>query len=59
MGNYCGPKLRLSRSLGVAIAETPKHTNLKRESRPGMHGFRPSRRTLYGRQLAEKQKLAF
>jgi len=58
MGNYSGPKVRLSRSLGVPIAETPKHLNLKRSTRPGMHGFRPARRTLYGRQLAEKQKLA-
>lgn len=58
MGNYCGPKVRLSRSLGVPIAETPKHLNPKRTTRPGMHGFRPARRTLYGRQLSEKQKLA-
>jgi len=58
MGNYCGPKLRLSRSLAVPIAETPKHLNPTRTARPGMHGFRPARRTLYGRQLAEKQKLA-
>lgn len=58
MGNYCGPKVRLSRSLGVPIAETPKHLNLKRNTRPGMHGFRPARRTLFGRQLLEKQKLA-
>ncbi|HSW44898.1 MAG TPA: 30S ribosomal protein S4 [Phycisphaerae bacterium] len=58
MGNYCGPKVRLSRSVGAPIAETPKHTNMKRTTRPGMHGYRPARRTLYGRQLAEKQKLA-
>ncbi len=58
MGNYCGPKVRLSRSLGVPVAETPKHLNLQRSTRPGMHGFRPARRTLYGRQLLEKQKLA-
>jgi len=58
MGNYCGPKVRLSRSLGVPIAETPKHINMKRTTRPGMHGYRPARRTLYGRQLAEKQKLS-
>jgi small subunit ribosomal protein S4 len=58
MGNYCGPKVRLSRSLSVPIAETPKHINMKRTTRPGMHGYRPARRTLYGRQLAEKQKLA-
>jgi len=59
MGGYNGPKVRLSRSLGVPIAETAKHLNLRRTTRPGMHGFRPARRSLYGRQLAEKQKLAF
>ena len=59
MGGYNGPKLKLSRSVGVPIAETVKHTNPRRTSRPGMHGFRPARRSLYGRQLTEKQKLAY
>lgn len=59
MGNYCGPKVRLSRSLGVPIAETPKHMRLRRESPPGMHVLRRGRRkSLYGQQLMEKQKLA-
>jgi small subunit ribosomal protein S4 len=59
MGSYTGPKLRLTRSLGVPIAETAKHLSPRRTTRPGQHGFRPARRSLYGRQLAEKQKLAF
>ena len=59
MGNYTGPKVRLSRRLGVPIAETGKHMNLKRPNRPGMHGYRSPRRSLYGRQLIEKQRLAF
>ena len=59
MGNYTGPKLRLSRRLGVPIAETVKHTNPRRANRPGMHGYRSPRRSLYGRQLTEKQRLAF
>ncbi len=58
MGHYTGPKVRLSRSLGVPIAETAKHLNMRRTQRPGMHGFRRARQSLYGRQLAEKQKLA-
>jgi small subunit ribosomal protein S4 len=58
MGNYCGPKVRLSRGLGVPIAETVKHMNLRRPNRPGTHGYRRARQSLYGRQLAEKQKLA-
>jgi small subunit ribosomal protein S4 len=58
MGNYSGPKVRLSRALGVPIAETPKHMRLRRENPPGMHPMRRGRRSLYGRQLSEKQKLA-
>lgn len=59
MGNYSGPKVRLSRALGVPIAETPKHMRLRRESPPGMHVLRRGRRkSLYGQQLMEKQKLA-
>ncbi|MCG3138994.1 MAG: 30S ribosomal protein S4 [Phycisphaerae bacterium] len=59
MGNYCGPKVRLSRSVGAAIAETPKHVSPRKANRPGMHGYRRARQTLYGRQLVEKQKVAF
>ncbi len=59
MGNYTGPKVRLTRRLGVPICETAKHLNPRRPNRPGMHGFRRGRATLYGRQLAEKQKLAY
>lgn len=59
MGNYSGPKVRLTRSLGVPIAETPKHVNPKKTARPGQHGFRKPRVTLYGTQLKEKQKIAF
>ena len=59
MGNYTGPKVRLSRALGVPIAEIPKHMRLRRENPPGMHVFRRGRRrSLYSSQLAEKQKLA-
>lgn len=59
MGNYCGPKVRLTRSSGVPIAETPKHMRLRNENPPGMHTIRRGRRkSLYGLQLAEKQKLA-
>ncbi len=59
MANYCGPKVRLSRRLGEPISDTPKHVNRKKETRPGMHGYRRGRQSLYGLQLAEKQKIAF
>ncbi len=58
MGTYHGPKVRLTRRAGSPIAETPKHTNVRRPARPGVHGRQRPRRSLYGEQLAEKQKLA-
>ena len=58
MGRYTGPKVRLSRRVGVPIADIPKHTG-KELTLPGMHGFRGRRNTEYGVRLAEKQKLRF
>jgi small subunit ribosomal protein S4 len=58
MGTYHGPKVRLTRRVGSPIAETPKHTNVRRTTRPGIHGRHRPRRSLYGERLAEKQKLA-
>jgi len=55
---YHGPKVRLSRRLGAAVAEVPKHLNLKEAKRPGMHGYRRPRLSQYGMQLLEKQKVA-
>jgi small subunit ribosomal protein S4 len=57
MGTYHGPKVRLTRRVGSPIAETPKHTAMRRPMRPGMHGRRRTRPSLYGERLAEKQKL--
>src|ERR1700733_5114495 len=37
MSRYLGPKVRLSRRLGVAIADLPKH-NKAEFVPPGMHG---------------------
>ena len=59
MGNYTGPKVRLTRRVGVPICETAKHLNPNKANRPGMHGFRRGRPSLYGTQLIEKQKIAF
>lgn len=60
MNDYIGPKLRLSRRLGVAIAETPKHVDIVERGEQRRWGrFRRRQKSLYGRQLDEKQKLAF
>ena len=58
MGTYHGPKVRLTRRVGAPIAETPKHTNVRRAKPPGMHGRRHARQSLYGEQLTEKRKLS-
>jgi small subunit ribosomal protein S4 len=58
MGRYVGPKVKLSRRVGVPIADIPKHT-AKDLTLPGMHGYRGRRNTEYGVRLAEKQKLRF
>jgi small subunit ribosomal protein S4 len=58
MGRYTGPKVKLSRRVGVPIADVPKHTGGDL-TLPGMHGYRGRRNTEYGVRLAEKQKLRF
>ena len=58
MGRYTGPKVRLSRRVGVPIADIAKHTG-KELSLPGVHGYRGRRNTEYGVRLAEKQKLRY
>ncbi len=58
MGRYVGPKVKLSRRVGVPIADIPKHTG-KELQLPGMHGFRGRRNTEYGVRLTEKQKLRY
>src|SRR5688572_17121321 len=58
MGRYLGPKLKLSRRVGVPIADIPKHTAKELEL-PGMHGYRGRRNTEYGVRLIEKQKLRY
>ncbi len=59
MANYTGPKVKLSRRVGVPIADNPKHTTKRQLNPPGMHGFRGRRLRDYGVRLNEKQKLRF
>lgn len=58
MARYTGPKVKLSRRVGVPIADIPKHTAKELEL-PGMHGYRGRRQTEYGVRLQEKQKLRY
>ena len=57
MARYTGPKVKLSRRVGVPIADIPKHTAKRQLTPPGMHGYRGRRLRDYGVRLNEKQKL--
>ena len=59
MARYLGPKVKLSRRVGVPIADIPKHTSKRQLSPPGMHGFRGRRVKDYGIRKDEKQKLRY
>lgn len=59
MARYIGPKVKLSRRVGVPIADNPKHTSKRELVYPGMHGLRSRRLRDYGLRLNEKQKVRF
>ncbi len=59
MANYTGPKVKLSRRVGVPIADIPKHTVKRQLTPPGVHGYRGRRLRDYGIRLNEKQKLRY
>jgi small subunit ribosomal protein S4 len=65
MASYHGPKARVQRRFGEVLVPRPKYARIleKRAYPPGDHGkekqFRSGRRSDYGLQLNEKQKLAF
>jgi small subunit ribosomal protein S4 len=56
MSRYTGPKVKLSRRLGISLTGSAK--DLKRPYPPGQHGKNQRRKISgYGAQLLEKQKL--
>lgn len=65
MASYHGPKARVQRRFGEVLIPRPKYAKIldKRSYPPGDHGkektFRGGRRSNYGTQLDEKQKIAF
>ena len=65
MASYHGPKARTQRRFGEMLIARPKYARIleNRAFPPGQHGrektFRSGRRSNYGMQLDEKQKLAF
>lgn len=65
MASYHGPKARTQRRFGQVLIPRAKYQKIleKRPYPPGDHGkekqFRSGRRSDYGNQLSEKQKLSF
>lgn len=65
MASYHGPKARVQRRFGELLIPRPKYSRIleNRSYPPGDHGreksFRSGRRSNYGLQLDEKQKLGF
>lgn len=60
MSNFTGPKVKKSRSLGIALTPKAQKYIKNRPYPPGQHGQRRRRRPSdYGVQLLEKQRLRF
>lgn len=59
MSRYTGPNYKVSRRLGYSILETGEELR-KRQTVPGQHGdVRLKKKTEYGVQLTEKQKMRY
>lgn len=59
MSRYTGPRLKLMRALGVELPGLSCKSIADRPYPPGQHGQRQQRKSGYGLQLQEKQKLRF
>lgn len=57
MSRYTGPKNRIARKFGVNIFGRRRNPLLHKPHPPGMHGSKRKKKSDYGLQLEEKQKL--
>lgn len=57
MARYRGPKNRIARKYGVNIFARARNPLLHKPNPPGMHGAKRKKKSDYGVQLEEKQKL--
>jgi small subunit ribosomal protein S4 len=57
MARYTGPKNRIARKFGTNIFGRLKNPVAKRPNPPGQHGAKRKKKSDYGLQLEEKQKL--
>ncbi len=59
MSRYTGPRLKVMRALGTELPGLSRKPLGERNYPPGQHGQRPKRKSDFGVQLIEKQKLRF
>jgi len=57
MVRYTGPKNRVSRRFGINVCSRAKNPLVKRQHGPGQHGAKRKKKSDFGIQLDEKQKL--
>ncbi|MFT4171040.1 MAG: 30S ribosomal protein S4 [Rhodocyclaceae bacterium] len=57
MSRFTGPRLKVMRALGIDLPGLSRKTIENRPNPPGQHGARPRRKSGFGNQLMEKQKL--
>lgn len=57
MGRYTGPKNRVSRRFGINMFSRAKNPLVHKPNPPGMHGGKRKKKSDYGKDLDEKQKL--
>ena len=57
MVRYLGPKNRIARKFGVNIFGRARNPLIHKSAPPGMHGAKRKKKSDYGMQLEEKQKL--
>ncbi|ATE61096.1 30S ribosomal protein S4 [Thauera sinica] len=59
MSRYTGPRLKVMRALGTELPGLSRKALGERNYPPGQHGQKPKRKSGFGVQLIEKQKLRF
>ena len=59
MGRYLGPRVRVLRALGCELPGLTRKTVGDRTASPGQHGASVRRKSEFGQQLIEKQKLRY
>lgn len=59
MSRYTGPRVKIMRALGVELPGLSRKSIEQRPNPPGQHGGRQRRKSEFGIQLAEKQKIRY